>query len=198
MYKRVADQVQIRRPRRRVISDRPDKGSFFPGEVARMLDIEDMDNQRLRRIFTLVRKQRDAPLPPSGEWARFDYIDIACTVEVVRICVDNDRLSRGDFRLALVHISRACERLRLLGLENPLLQARLDLSGKRVVATIGGTTFDVQTGQQLIDQVVIRSSTFMAQFHREGASADLLQRIEQERQIILRQSRGQMTTRFTP
>ncbi len=198
MKKRISQQSEVRRPRSRVIPERPDKGAFFPGEVARMFGIEEIDHQRLRRVFDLVRYQRGEPQLPKGEWARFDYLDLACTLEVIRICVDRRQLSGQQFRLALVHIRRACERLRSRGLDNPLLQARLDLNGTALIATIDGTTFDVQTGQQLIDEAVDTSSRFMDRLHSERASTELLQRIDNEKAVVANQSTGSFIAAFDP
>jgi hypothetical protein len=194
--KRVRDQRTVRRPRRRVIDTRPDKGAFFPGEVARMLNVDELDNQRIRRIFNLVRQQRHAPLPPKKEWARFDYVDIACTIEVVRICVDRDRLSAGDFRVALLRLRRACTALYEQGLENPLLQARLDLSGDQVIATVHGTSYVVETGQRLLSEAVAQSSRFMREFHGSSIDDDLVFRLEQERSLVERQSTGNYEARW--
>jgi hypothetical protein len=163
-----------------------------------MLKVADIDLPRLRRIFELVRTQRDAPLPLPGEWARYDYTDIACTIEVVRMCVDRDRLKADDFRVTLMYIRRACTQLRVLGLRNPLLQARLDFSGKRLVATIGGTTFDVQTGQTLIQEATEQGSAYMQTFHHEHPDDGLRRHIAEAHEQVRRQASGPFTARFEP
>jgi hypothetical protein len=181
-----------------VVPDRPDKGAFFPGEVARMLGVAQIDNQRMRRIYDLVRYQRGFAPPRRGEWARFDYTDIACTIEVLRICDETGSLGSPGFRLALVHIRHACDELRAAGLVNPLLQAHIELQGKHAVATIGGTTFDVSSGQEMLAVAIRHGTDFLERLYDQASSADLLDRIEQEREQVRAQSTGLMDSRFDP
>jgi hypothetical protein len=100
------------------------------------------------------------------------------------------KLSAAKFRVALMRLRRACAALYDQGLENPLLQARLDLSGRHVVATIKDTSYIVDTGQRLLSAAVSQGSRFMQTFHGSTLDSELRIRLEEERQLVETQSRG--------
>jgi hypothetical protein len=176
-----------------VISARPDKGQFFPGEVARMLKIEGLDYRQLRAIYRLVRTQAGHEFRPK-EWARFSYDDIAAALEVVRVCIESRKLNtKNGFRLVLLHLDRACRNLNAYGFTNPLLQLHLQLVDGRIVAEIEGATLDAETGQQLIDLAALRVTDFFATTDIDAKLLELLTSVKTAQQASTRPPRLVLT-----
>jgi hypothetical protein len=147
------------------VTDASDTGYFFAGEAARMLGVENIRYGQLRAIYDLVREQAGitATEEEKRKWARFTSTDLAAALEVVRICVDRVGLeNKAGVRIALVHLKRACTRLRRQGLSNPLLQARLDYIDGRVVAHMNGVTFDTSNGQILVEDAIERIEKWLS------------------------------------
>jgi hypothetical protein len=187
---RVANQPrELRAPRTRVISPHPEKGQFFPGEVARMLKIESLDYRQLRSIYQLVREQAGHTYQPK-EWARFSYDDIAAALEVVRICIESRGLdTKVRFTLVLLHLRKACLKLQGSGFTNPLLQLRLQLVEGRVIAEIDGATLDAETGQQLIDLAALRVTDFFATTDIDAKLLEMLASVKAVQEASSRPSR---------
>ena len=172
-----------------MIATRPDKGQFFPGEVAQMLNVPSLDYRQLRNIYRLVRIQAGHEFRPK-EWARFSYEDIAGALEVVRICVESQGLDTTmSFRLALARLSKACRNLRRYGFSNPLLQVQLRIHDEQVIAELDGAVLDATTGQQLIDLADVRVSAFLETTDIDRELLDLLELIKQSHKEAARQPR---------
>lgn len=146
-----------RAPRWRIDEERPDEGHFFPGEVASLLGVPSLDHRQLRSIHDLVRWQAGTPVPPGVDqrgsprekrwrWTRFTFLDVVATREVVSLCLTSD--SELPDRLRLHRVRRACQALRVMGFENPLVELDLANSGDTIVVRMQDKVFDAETGQQ--------------------------------------------------
>jgi len=131
---------------------------FFPSEVARLLGLEGVDYDTLRRLFRLSRTTQGHPDPTAGlganKWARFTLSDLACTEALVQVGGGRIALKSGK-RLLLGEVEQACERLRSAGATNPLLEVPMMRVGRtRIVAYLDGHLFEPVTGQIVFSEVV--------------------------------------------
>lgn len=131
---------------------------FFPSEVARLLGLEGIDYDTLRRLFRLSRTTQGRPDPTTGlsanKWARFSLSDLACTEALVQVGGGRQALQSGK-RLLLGEVEEACERLRSAGASNPLLEVPMLRVGRtRIVAYLDGQLFEPVTGQVVLSHVI--------------------------------------------
>jgi len=134
---------------------------FFPGEVARLLGLEHVEYDQLRRLFVLARTLRGED-HPGRAWSRFSLADLAATEVLVALGGGRSRLRRGQ-RLILGDVEAACHALRALGIANPLLEVPMARLGRRVVARIGGYVVEPATGQLALEHVNDRIEEFLAE-----------------------------------
>ena len=140
-------------PARRV-RDLPGDGYYFPGEVADLLGVRAADYHQLRRLFRLVRRHSATPVPAGDRsWSRYTLTDIAAIQVALAICGGPEVLAHGR-RLRLAPLERACQALSDLGIANPLLDVRLQIQGRQVLASIDGVVFDPVTGQTALSDVL--------------------------------------------
>jgi len=145
----MAGRIRHHRPRgpaRRISSSQP--GYFYPGEVVRLLGLEDIDYAQLRELLGLVRGRALGP----RKWARYDLHDLACLRAGIDLAGGRPALRRGR-RLRLEPLRRAVAALRLAGFAEPLLDAGLTVLDGRLVATSADVIFDPTTGQTALDFV---------------------------------------------
>lgn len=142
--------------RRRLAAD----AEFFPGEVARLLGLNDIDYSQLRCLYLMARRLRGAPGPGRGAWSRFTLADLAATEVLVGLGGGRERLVHGR-RLVLGRIEATCIALTEVGFDNPLLQVPLMREGRKVLARIDGYVFEPLTGQLVIDEVAKRIDAFL-------------------------------------
>jgi hypothetical protein len=155
-----------------------DPGHFYVAEARRILGVEGLTHAQMQEIYVLVREQAGMSVPP-GKWCPFTYADLACAVQVIRLCVDLDELrEKGRTRLRLHHVRQACAGLRRQGLTNPLLEADLYWSGRRVVADLGQMLIEARSGQLLDDRIVERLEPLAGTV---GADPALVRRVLQAR-----------------
>lgn len=131
---------------------------FFPSEVARLLGLEGIDYDTLRRLFKLSRTTRglDDPTAGSGEnkWARFTLSDLACTEALVQVGGGREALRSGK-RLLLGEVEQACKELLNAGASNPLLEVPMTRVGRtRIVAYLDGYLFEPASGQVVFSDVL--------------------------------------------
>jgi len=162
MARRVHDH-QERAPARRVrdAGEHAD-GYFFPGEVARLLELDGVDYHQLRRIFRLVREQAGLKDAAGRQWSRFSFRDLARTEAVLRVCGGREALG-PDRKTNLTGIKQACAALRGQGFTDPLLQVPLVRQGRRILALVDGAILDPVTGQLLLQAVSVRTELFLAE-----------------------------------
>lgn len=153
-----------------------DQGYFFPGEVARLLDLEDVDYHQLRRLLRLVRQQAAALPPPRGKWSRYTLRDVAALQVAVEVCGGRAALVAGR-HLKIAPLERACAALRRQGVSNPLLDVPLTAHGRRVFALVDGTLVDPTSGQQALADGLERLDAYLGADYPE---ADLRERLRQE------------------
>lgn len=168
-----------------------DSGRFYVGEARRILGVEELTYAQMQEIYLLVREQAGLPVAP-GKWNPFTYADLACAVEIVRLCVDVGELrATGKTRLRLHQIRQACKGLKRQGLTNPLLQAELRWSGRRVVADLGQMLIDATSGQLLVERIVERLEPLAVTVRADPA---LMQRLLDARSLApLRSSEAEVT-----
>jgi hypothetical protein len=143
----MADQVfrhAEKAPASRVASDST-VAVFFPGEVARLLGLRGVDYAQLRQLFVLARTLRGEDRPGRG-WARFTLADLAATEVLVALGGGRDALATNR-RLVLGEVEGACQALRRLGFDNPLLQVPMARQGRQILARVGSHVIDPRSGQ---------------------------------------------------
>jgi hypothetical protein len=126
------------------------EAAFFPGEVARLLGLPNIDYSQLRRMFVLARVLRGDPRPDRA-WARFTLADLAATEVIVGLAGGRDRLALGS-RLTFGDLEPTCKALRSMGFENPLLQVPLARVGRKTLAKVDEYIFEPISGQMVLDQ----------------------------------------------
>lgn len=146
-------------PRKRVLDDALSVGFFFPGEVAQLLHLVDIDYAQLRRLYQFTRTQ--AGLPIRRGWGRYTLTDLACIEAALQICGGRDVLRPGR-RLLLAELERACAALRHRGFSNPLLQVPMQKRGKQILAVVDGAVLDPSTGQLLLSESFAVASSWLA------------------------------------
>lgn len=157
MARRVRDH-QPKEPAERVEEDVA-VAVFFPGEVARLLGLGDVEYDQLRRLFILARTLRGDP-HPGRQWSRFSLADLAATEVLVALGGGRDRLRAGR-HLVLGDVERACLALRDLGIENPLLEVPMVRVGRRILARIDGYVIEPTSGQLALAHVSGRLDEFL-------------------------------------
>ena len=134
---------------------------FFPGEVARLLGLTDIDYSQLRRLFLLARVLRGDPAPPRA-WSCFTVADLASTEVLVGLGGGRERLAQGR-RLTFVNLEATCLALRDMGFDNPLLQVPLARNGRRILARVDSYIFEPSSGQMMLDQTGVLIDRFLEQ-----------------------------------
>lgn len=132
---------------------------FFPGEVADLLGLANVEYDQLRRLFVLARILRGEP-HPGRKWSRFTLADLAATEVLVALGGGRSQLNAGK-RLVLGELEAACLALRAAGIENPLLQVPMVRVGRRVFAQVDDYVVEPITGQLALDHVGDRLSEFL-------------------------------------
>ncbi|MEZ5194239.1 MAG: hypothetical protein R2734_18345 [Nocardioides sp.] len=157
MTKRVREfgRPHPRLPKSRVAGDGAVQGYFYAGEATRILRLEDIDYQQVRRLFRFVREQAGVPLTSEDgrRWARFTVADLACMESLIELCGGRDALARGR-RLRIRPIRLACEWLRTQGIDNPLLQVPMIRIGDQVFAVIDGAVVQARSSQLVIEGMI--------------------------------------------
>jgi hypothetical protein len=147
----MADKVHRHRekpPAARIRSEVP-SAVFFPGEVARLLGLEGVDYAQLRQLFVLTHTLRGEPEPGRG-WSRFTLADLAATEVLVDLGGGREALARGR-RLVFGDVERACDALRAMGFDNPLLQVPMARHGRRILARVGSHVIEPTSGQMALE-----------------------------------------------
>lgn len=158
---------------------------FYAAEVVRVLGLQGIDYAQLRRLLRLAR-QPDAA--PGRRWARFTFEDLVAVRVAVGLAGGTTALSAGR-RLQLAELERACTRLRLLGVANPLLEVPLRREGRTIIAEIDGVTFRPATDQLLLTDTSTRINEFLANIIRldENRLRVLRSDLDKERRRIAHQ-----------
>lgn len=157
MTKRVREfgDPRPRLPKARVASDSAVEGYFYAGEATRILRLDDIDYQQVRRLFRFVREQAGTPLNSDDgrKWARFTISDLACMESLVHLCGGRAALAHGR-RLRIRPIRLACEWLRAQGIDNPLLQVPMIRVGDQVFAVLDGNVVHARSSQLVIEGMI--------------------------------------------
>lgn len=134
------------------------EAAFFPGEVARLLGLEGVEYDQLRRLFVLSRVLRGEPRP-GREWSRFTLADLAATEVLLGLGGGRERLVLGR-HLILGDVELACKALLALGVENPLLQVPMARDGRRILARVGEYVIEPVSGQLALEDAGQRIDLF--------------------------------------
>src|SRR5437762_274536 len=114
-------------PKRQLISA---EGLFFPGEVARILGLGEIDYRQLRELWNLVSGPNKKTL--KKKWARYNFRDLVLIRNAIHLAGGPEALRLGR-RLRVKQLSRVVELLRTdLGLPDPLTQIRLERFGSSI------------------------------------------------------------------
>jgi hypothetical protein len=132
---------------------------FFPGEVARLLGLEGVEYDQLRKLFVLARLLRGEP-HPGRRWSRFTLGDLAAVEVLVALGGGREQLVAGR-RLVLGEVVKACRALRVSGIPNPLLQVPMVRVGRRVFAQVDDYLVEPTTGQLALGHVGDRLAEFL-------------------------------------
>jgi len=128
------------------------RGYFYPGEVVRILRLENMDYRQLRRLFRLVREQAGQTTAVDGKWARFSFRDLVALKAALDLAGGEQALAPGR-RLRLQDVEHICRRLNELGFAHPLTEIVFRRSGRTVIAQVEGVSFEPASGQMLLAEV---------------------------------------------
>jgi hypothetical protein len=143
-------------PQARVAESSAPGGYFYAGEAARILGLEQIDYQQIRKLFMFVREQAGEPLGTEHKrrWSRFTVTDLACMEALVDLCGGKAALEEGR-RLRIEPIRRACRSLRREeGVVNPLLQVPMVRIGDQVFAVVDGTVIHPRSGQLVLEGMI--------------------------------------------
>lgn len=122
---------------------------FFPGEVAALLDLENIEYDQLRKLWVLSLTSRGEPVP-TGKWARFSLRDLAATEVLLGLVGPRERLAQGR-HLNFRGVKEACDALRTLGFTDPLLQVPMVRDRSRIVAMVDEYVVVPANGQLALD-----------------------------------------------
>lgn len=147
-----------KRPAERIASDVAE-AAFFPGEVARLLGLDGIEYDQLRRMFVLSRVLRGEP-SPGRKWSRFTLGDLAATEVLLRLGGGREQLALGR-HLILGDVERACKALIDLGVQNPLLQVPMARDGRRILARVGEYVIEPVSGQLALEDAGQRVDQFL-------------------------------------
>jgi hypothetical protein len=132
-------------------------GSYFAGEVIRILGLHHLDYDQLHRLFEIVRG-RPRLKKEEDSWRRFSYIDLANLKVAARLIGIGSRKTQ---RLRLKQLDEICGHLRKeFGIEHPLIQAKLRTAGATIVVELDGKHFDARTTQLVFDEVARDVATY--------------------------------------
>jgi hypothetical protein len=125
-------------------------GTYFAGEVIRILGLRHLDYDHLHRLFDLVRGEpREAN--ESASWRRFTFTDLAALKVAANLIGASTRRAQ---RLRLKQLEEVCRHLRdVLGIKQPLIHARLHAVGATIVVQLQGKHFDSTAAQRVFDAV---------------------------------------------
>lgn len=179
-------------PRRRIRDDGPPgDGYFYPREALEILGVAGLDYAQLRRVFVIAREQAGfgvrpgrmpACEPTRGEWARFSLLDIAAARVLIRLASAPPGSGRATSRLQLEPVRRACQALRSVGFDNPLLDVPMERNGRKVLAFINGDLIDPVSGQHALDLAFDRTRGFLEDAGL--ADAELRERVARDAQRL--------------
>ena len=165
---------------------------FYAAEVVRILDLQGIDYAQLRRLLRLVRPPGSQP--PTRQWARFGFEDLVALRVAVRLAGGTEALATGR-RLQLAELERACERLRRLGVKQPLVEIPLRREGRAILADVDSVTFRPSTGQLALPDITARVRAFLGTVHdlERPALAKHRAQIEAERSQLARTAKARRT-----
>jgi hypothetical protein len=118
---------------------------FYPAEVVVILGLDGIDYAQLLRLRDLVRGSRKT----ERGWSRYDLHDLAALKIAIELAGGLLRLRSGR-RLHIAPVERACEELRAIGFDDPLMQVSLARTGSAIVAGVSGVAFEPANGQLVL------------------------------------------------
>jgi len=166
-----------RGPRRQVVS----AGTYFyPGEVVRILGLEEIDYRQLRDLWTLVStvgKMSDR------KWARYTFKDLVLLRNAVELAGGTEALKLGK-RLRVRQLRRVLEILRLrLGVSDPLTEIRLERVGTSILAHVSGAELDPMKSQYVFSAIMQGVSNYLEKPPDKGPPKNLGDIKRQQAQI---------------
>jgi hypothetical protein len=166
-------------------ADRPAvRVTYFPGEAARILKLQDIDYHQMRRLFEIIDPSLlRAEAERSGKswtWTRYSFRHLVALRTALSLAPPQE-----GGRLNIRQLREACLVLRgQFGRASPLTDTQLSRLGDAIVARIGGKLFDARTGQRLIDEVATSVKDFVRTHCKEATQACLKQVREHSKELL--------------
>lgn len=120
-------------------------GRFAPGEFARLVGAPELNYRQFDELLALVkvdddRRRRGCP-------ATLSFRDLVALRTAFELAGGTEAIHAGR-NLRYTRVAKACQRLREeYGVNDPLVEVRLEREGARVIAVLDGVRFEVTTGQ---------------------------------------------------
>jgi hypothetical protein len=154
---------------------------LYPGEAAHVLGLHSVVSYRqLQNLWFIARFNRSViPWPPTGapwptlsqhvepsedrrsRWTKFEPADLLGARLAVRALGGSETFA-SERKPQLRRLRDACRRLHDLGFVRPLEQVTIRVTDGSFVADIEGTPVDLDTMQEIIQEVAERASTYLA------------------------------------
>jgi hypothetical protein len=135
-------------------------GTFFPGEVVRILGLHGMDYRQLRDLRRLVCRAKETG---NGKWARYTFTDLVTLRNAIELAGGLDALKLHR-RLRIRSLSRVLQILEeQLGVANPLCEIRLERVGSSVLAHLHGAVLDPMRSQFVFRDIMRGVKSYLRQ-----------------------------------
>ncbi len=169
-----------RGPRRQVVSARTD---FYPGEVVRILKLREIDYRQLRELWSLITQTRG-----KRKWGRYTFRDLIALRNAIELAGGDEALKLGR-RLRIKHLARVLEVLRAqFGLNDPLMDMRLERVGSSILAHVSGAKFDPMESQFVLAEIMAGVRGYLKRLPDRGTPKNLKEIELQKSQLTPRQA----------
>lgn len=177
----MAPTIQTRKRRgapRQVVSG---TGFYYPGEVARILGLGDIDYRQLRELRGLVSSSDERT--PKRKWGRYSYRDLVLVRNAIHLAGGPEALKLGR-RLRIRQLSRVVDVLKTqFGLTDPLTQIRLEVLGSSIVAHISGARLDPMRSQYVFAEILDGVKRYLKNPPDRGPTKKISDIRQQQKQV---------------
>ena len=116
---------------------------FRPGNVVTVLGLGGIDYRQLRRLAKVACPNA----VKDGSWGRYSFRDMVALRAAFELAGGMDAIKAGR-RLSIQRVRQTVDAARRrFGVDDPLVQLKLSLHGRRVVASYRGVVLEPATGQ---------------------------------------------------
>lgn len=160
------------------------KDYFYPGEVVRILGLEGLDYRQLARLYELATAHEQTRSRHPSKWRRFTFEQLVA-IRTAFDLVGGQEALHSRCRLRWKAVEAVCKTLRNeYGIENPLLQVRLERVGKAVVVHHEGITFDPRTGQMILSTIDQGIAKYVKLIPKSGLKKDAAELLQGFKQVV--------------